>query len=226
MSLLDEERPVNPTRHFIKVKNGALSYYDKEIGEDVAVATPLRFVVLDTLSTVRGWSIEDDTAYWSNEVRAISRDPLVVRTGNGIKASGLWKDIKDELKSDGAKYYSSIYIAAKGKNGLEIQNLSLKGAAVNAWIEFAKKANLKKNAVILSSWEEQGKAIKYKVPVFQAVEMDKKEYDEAVALAKELKEYHNQYFSFTSNVESDKVQDEVVEAFDDDEPVDLSSIPF
>ncbi len=58
MSLLGEDRPTNPAQHFIQVKNGALSYYDKEAGEDVKVSTPLRFVVLDTLATVKGWPVQ------------------------------------------------------------------------------------------------------------------------------------------------------------------------
>lgn len=226
MSLLGEDRPTNPAQHFIQVKNGALSYYDKEQGEDVAVSTPLRFVVLDTLATVKGWSAEEETGMWSNEVKAVGKEVLTVRTRNGVVASGLWKDIKDEVKADGGKYYSSIYIAAKGKDGLTIQNLSLKGSAVNAWIEFAKANDLRKKAVILADWKEEGKAVKYKVPVFEAVEMEDGERDEAVSLATDLKEYHDQYFSYNPDQHNEANQDTVVDDVDTDEPINLDDIPF
>jgi hypothetical protein len=229
MSLLDDDRPTNPAKHFIQVKNGALSYYDKEEGKDVEVPTPLRFVVLDTLSTVKGWSAEQETGIWSNEVKSVGKEVLNVRTRNGIIASGLWKDIKDELKADGAKYHASIYIAAKGRDGLEIQNLSLKGSAVNAWIEFAKKHDLRQNAVVLADWEQMGKAVKYKVPVFEAVPMEDGERDEAVDLATTLKEYHDQYFSYNPDAHNEsqvKQKDVVVEDIDEDEPINLDDIPF
>jgi hypothetical protein len=183
---------------------------------------------LDTLSTVKGWSAEEETGYWSNEVKSVGQEVLNVRTKNGLKASGLWKDIKDELKADGAKYHASIYIAAKGRNGLEIQNLSLKGAAVNAWIEFAKKNDLRQNAVVLTEWKQEGKAIKYKVPVFEAVPMEEGEKDEAVELATTLKEYHDQYFSYNPDAhnEAQAVHKDVVVEDIGDEPINLEDIPF
>ena len=228
MSLLGEDRPTNPAQHFIQVKNGALSYYDKEAGEDVNVPTPLRFVVLDTLATIKGWHAEEETGIWSNEVKSVGKEILNVRTRNGLVASGVWKDIKDEVKAEGGKYYSSIYIATKGKSGQEIHNLALKGSAVNAWIEFANANDLRKNAVVLTDWVEEGKnkAVKYMVPVFEAVPMEDGEYDEAVELATNLKEYHDHYFSYNPNEHNEVDRDTVVTEVDEDEPIDLSDIPF
>lgn len=227
MSLLDDDRPQNPTKHFIQMKNGELSYYDKELGENVTVPTPLKFVVLDTLATVKGWSGGEDTGIWSNEVKKVGEQELNVRTKNGLIASGLWKDIKDQVVADGGKFHSAVYVAAQGRDGLEIQCLTMKGAALNAWIEFTKKNNIKQNAITLSDWETQGKAVKYKVPVFTAEPLDEAEKEEAVVLAKELRAYHDQYFANRDQHNAEQVTNKDVVIDDiDDEPIDLSEIPF
>ncbi len=78
MGLLDEDRPTNPAKHFINVKSGGLSYYDKEEGQDVSVPTPFEFVVLDQCATVKGWSGSEDTGMWSNEVKKVGKEVLNV----------------------------------------------------------------------------------------------------------------------------------------------------
>lgn len=228
MSLLDDSRPQNPAAHFINITGGELKYYDKESGENIKVPTPFKFIVLDQLATVKGWSVSEDTGIWSNEVKAVGKETLNVRTKNGLKSSGIWRDIKDEVKTDGGKFVASVYVAAKGRDGLETQVLLLKGAALNAWIEFTKKTDVRKNKIVLSEWKEEGKAVKYKVPVFTAVDMEDGELEEAKALAEELREYHSQYFSYNPDKHNeDAVQkDVVVEDIDEDEPINLDDIPF
>jgi hypothetical protein len=228
MGLLDENRPTNPAKHFINIKNGGLSYYSKEEGQDVSVATPFEFIVLDQLATVKGWSGSEDTGIWSNEVQKVGSQQLNVRTQNGVKASGLWKDIKDEVKADGGNFYAVVYLAAKGRESLETQALLLKGAALNAWVEFTKKTNLKTNKVILSDWLEAKKgSIKYKVPVFTAVAMTDSELAEAKTLAVELRAYHTEYFSYNPDKHNEETsnQKDVVTG-DEDTSIDLSDIPF
>lgn len=228
MSLLDDDRPTNPAKYFMKVKNGALSYYDKESGENVEVPTPLRFIVLEQFGTIKGWSDQDESGYWSNEVKRIGSDTVNVRTKAGLKASGIWKEIKGDVGISGSKYHSSIYIATQGREGLEIQNLALTGAALNAWIEFTKNTNLKQNAVVLSEWADAKKgSVKYKVPVFTAELMEDTEKDEALKLAKELRAYHDEYFSYTPaahNEPATENKDIVVE--DVDEPINLDTLPL
>lgn len=230
MSLLDDDRPTNPAKHFIKVKSGALSYYDKESGENVEVPTPLKFVVLDQFGTIKGWSDQDESGYWSNEVKRIGSDTVNVRTKAGLKESGIWKEIKGSIGIAGSKYYSSIYIAAQGRDGMEIQNLSLTGAALNAWIEFTKTTNLKTHSVTLAEWADGKKgSVKYKIPVFTAEPMEDGEKDEAVELAKELRTYHNEYFSYAPKEDDEATPshtDDVVIEDIGDEPINLDDIPF
>ena len=230
MSLLDD-RPTNPATHFIKVKSGALSYYDKESQENVEVPTPLEFIVLDQFATVKGWSDQDESGYWSNEVKSVGKDTLNVRTNKGLKESGLWRDIKGSVGIAGAKYYASIYIAAQGRDGLEIQNLSLTGAALNSWIEFTKKNDVRKCKVTLAEWKDEKKgSVKYKTPVFVASVMEDAERDEAIELAKTLRAYHNEYFSYTPDeaqvANTATKKDDVVIEDIGDEPINLDEIPF
>lgn len=231
MSLLDD-RPTNPAKHFLKVKSGTLSYYDKEAGEDVQVPTPLKFVVLDQFATIKGWSDQDNSGYWSNEVKQVGKDILNVRTKSGLKESGIWKDIKGSPGVAGAKYHASIYIAAKGRDGMEIQNLALAGAALNVWIDFTRKNDVRKNTVTLTEWKDEKKgSVKYKVPVFVSTPMEDGERDEAIELAKELRTYHNEYFSYTPDEEGHTVsvgaqKDVVIEDIDEEEPINMNDIPF
>lgn len=228
MSLLDD-RPTNPAKHFLKVKSGKVSYYDKESAENVEVTVPFEFIVLDQLATIKGWSDQDESGYWSNEVKSVGKDVLNVRTKAGPKASGIWREIKGDVAIAGAKYHSSIYVAAKGRDGLEIQNLSLTGAALNAWIEFTQKTNLKTNKIVLSGWSDGKKgSVSYKIPVFEAVALEDGELEEAKERARELKVYHEEYFSFNpdSRNEAQAVQKDVVIDDIDDEPINLDDIPF
>ncbi len=227
---LSQERPTNPARRFLKAKSGAVSYYDKESGENVAVPTPFEFIVLDQLATIKGWSDADESGYWSNEVRRVGQDTLTVRTKSGIKESGIWRDIKGKSSVAGAKYNSSIYVAHKSKDGMVIANLALTGAALNAWIEFTQKNKVNKVKVILSGWSDAKKgSVSYKVPVFDAVPMSDEEKTEAVALDKELQEYFNEYFNYVPDEEVHTSSPGVVDADDteeDDQPINLDDIPF
>lgn len=229
MSLSDQSKSSNPAKRFLEIKSGKVQFYDKEEGQNVEVATPFEFTVLDTLATVKGWSDADDSGFWSNEVRSVGKDPLTVRTKHGAKASGIWKEIKTLPELAGAKYFSSIYIAANGRDGLEINNLRLSGAALKAWIAFAGTTDLRKNKVVLSGWSDEKKgAVKYQAPIFEAVPFKGDEKDQAIVLDQELKEYLTEYFSYVPDAEqapANNSKDVVLDDIDDD-PIDLSEIPF
>lgn len=229
MSLSQNDRPTNPALRFLKLKSGAVSFYDKESQENVNVPTPLEFIVLDQLATVKGWSDQDESSYWSNEVRSVGHDILNVRTKAGLKEAGLWRDIKGKPSVAGAKYHSSVYIATKGKDGLEINNLALTGAGLNAWIEFTQKNKVSTNKVILSGWSDAKKgSVSYKVPVFEAVPMGNAEKEEAILLDQELQVYLAEYLAYKPQEDEaypNAKKDVVIEDIDD-EPINLDDIPF
>lgn len=223
---LSQERPTNPSKTFLKIKSGSVVYYDKDAQMNVPVPTPLEFIVLDQLATIRGWCDADESGYWSNEVRSAGRDVVTVRTSKGVKESGIWRDIKNSSSLSGAKYNASLYIAHKHGSGMAISNLALAGAALNSWIEFTQKNKIRKAKVILSDWQDAKKgAVSYKVPVFEVAEMTEDEKEQAVELDKELQTYLNEYFSYVPEeltVGSRRVEEDDEE----EEPINLADIPF
>ena len=222
-----EERPTNPAKHFLNFKGGKVVYYDRESQENVTVQEPIEFIVLDQLATVKGYNTQEGTGFWANEVRRVGEDTLTVRTKNGMKGSGIWRDIKDSPELKGAKYTTSAYVAIKGRNGLEINNLSINGAALGQWIEFTKAHKINQVKVVLDKWED-GKvgSVNFKKPIFEATEISDAEKEEATKLDKELQTYLAQYFNYVP--EPAHEQEEVVDVkdFDDDQPISLDDIPF
>src|SRR5258706_10114241 len=89
----------NPSLRFYRWDGeyGGFTYFDKNIGEGgvrVKIELPFTFMVLDALSTIKGFSDAEQSGYWSNEVRDIKRDILTVRTKAGIQAKGTYDEIK------------------------------------------------------------------------------------------------------------------------------------
>lgn len=145
----------NPSTQFLewKSKDKCFSYYDKEGMLNVNIALPLKFVVLEELSTIKGWSDSNASGIYSNEVKFLSTQELTVKPfkGNPI-AKGLYSEIKDVVKMAGGHYVKSVYIMLE--NG-KLANIQLKGSAVQAWGEFT-KANRNK---LTTNWTVIDKAI-------------------------------------------------------------------
>lgn len=231
MSLSTQDRPTNPAKFFMKVKGGAVSYYDKEKGENVNVPVPLEFVVLDQLATVKGWSDADNSGFWSNEVKSAGTDALTVRTSSGVKATGIWKDIKNEPSVAGAKFNASVYIAHKSGKGLVISNIAFERSSLNAWIEFiqANKGVMKgKNKVVLSGFDDAKKgAVNYQTPHFEISDITDDELEVAKDLDKELQGYLGEYLNYKPKDEPvTPVEDDVVIEDLGGDPINLDDIPF
>ncbi len=77
----DRNVNVNPAVKFFQWggSEGNVKYYDKEKKENVIIDLPFKFIKLDTLSTVTGFSDSDGSGYWSNEVRSLKMEPFVVK---------------------------------------------------------------------------------------------------------------------------------------------------
>jgi hypothetical protein len=129
----------NPATKFLDWKSNdkCFEYYDKEKGEKVSLHLPVRFVVLEELHTVSGWNDATSSGIYSNEVKFISKETMVVKPfkGNEI-ARGLYKDIKDKITSAGGRYNKSIYVMLEDGT---LANIKLKRAAVQKWGEFTQK---------------------------------------------------------------------------------------
>lgn len=226
MSLFDEQL-VNPAKRRLELKEGKVTYYDKEAQENVEVDTPLEFAVLDTLATVTGWSDEDTSGFWSNEVRSVGKDTLNIRTSKGAKGSGIWSEIKGQPSLVGAKYATVVYLAHETESGIEIAKMSMSGAALNAWIEFTQKNNIKGNKVILSGFTEEKKGrVEYFMPVFEAKPFAEGEKENYRASHESLQEYLNGYLAARPAEDKGDQPSDVAPEDIDDGPIDLSGIPF
>jgi len=219
----------NPAKHFFKWSGskGKLVYYDKENKQEVEVKLPFTFMVLDQLATITGFCESDASQYWSNEVRSVAKEEFTVRTSNGTKQSGLYKDLAD-VRSKGAKYAKSVYIAYKEGGEYHIGNLKASGAALTAWIELSNNHVVTNGKITLTGAEEAKKgATTYFTPTFEWQNAEKDEDEAAIALDKELQVYLSQYLSaakFDRNQE-EVVEDVVIEEIGD-ELINLDDIPF
>lgn len=221
----------NPARKFYSWagSDGNLVYWDKDQEKEIKVTVPFEFMVLDQLSTITGWSDEDESRYWSNEVRDITNDELTVKTSKRTHAVAKYGDLT-EVRAKGAKYAKSVYIAFKDGNELVIGNFKVYGAALTAWIDFTKKTDVYKCAVVLkgkSDVQTKGKT-EYYLPVFEKKQVTPDTNEEAVRLDKELQDYLRAYFSLR-NVDEEtakhSLSDEVpVEVYDGAEPADETTI--
>lgn len=176
---------------------GKITWYDKEAQERKEQPMPLTFLVLDELTTIGGFSDADKSSYWSNEVRDLKNDILVVRTSAGIKARGTYAQLED-VKSKGAKFAQSVYIAFKDDSGeLVIGNFKIMGAALTAWIEFKKKYDVYKCAVALERADGPHKkgTTRYFVPVFEGRNVTPETDAAAGELDKELQSYLKTYMT-------------------------------
>lgn len=159
----------NPATKFIDWKSNdkQFSYYDKENKVQVPIPLPFKFLALDEMHTVKGWSDSCQSAIFSNEVKFISKEIMTVKPfkGNEI-AKGLYSEIKEKVKVAGAHYVKSIYIMLEDGS---LANLQLKGASCQSWGDFTKKnrSRLPDEWVTVSKFVEGKKgAVKYYTPEF------------------------------------------------------------
>jgi hypothetical protein len=160
----------NPAARFYQWSGsrGALEHYDKELGQNIPVKLPFKFIVLDELHTITGYSDADQSGYWSNEVRRTT-DDLTVRTKRGVKYVGPYKDSKGikQVPSD-SKYAKSVYIAQKLGDEWVLANLKLSGVALTAWIDLNGKHKTEGNITALVGSTEGSKgATKFQIPTFE-----------------------------------------------------------
>lgn len=248
----------NPATRFMQWRGGLdgggrITYYDKENEEEVDVKLPFGFTVLDELNTITGFSEKDHSGFWSNEVRNLMTDELVVKTKSGTVARGLYGKISEAIKGKGAKYAKSVYVAFKDEDGeLIIGNLKISGAALTAWIEFQKRYDVTKVGVLITATPKKAKkgSNTYLVPVFEPLELSDSTVKAVTELDHELQNYLGTYFSRkpeddTAVEEIDdepEIEDADVEVTeegpkktskpakkpkeDDDEKIDISNVPF
>jgi hypothetical protein len=188
---------------------GFIRWYNKDTKENVKAPEPFVFLLLDELSTVKGWHEPSESGIYANEVRDTRQEALTVRSFNGGElASGLYSEIREKIVAKGGHYVASLYIAYKAAPGdpLVIANLHLKGAAAGAWMDFKKAAPTKKtpdgkslrayfvDAVKIDGFEQQKKgATSFRVPKFALHPVSDATNQQAGALDAELQAFLADY---------------------------------
>ena len=186
----------NPATKWIEWNGskGHFYYYDKLEEKDVVLES-LVFLVLDKVGAITGWHEASSSGIFSNQVRNTRDEVFSVKAFNQQDplAEGVWASIKDMVKAKGGKFTANIYSAIKTEDGtLETVCIQFKGAALNAWTEFQKKAGENINTMAVKwSGNKEGKkgAIVYQMPEFSLVKVSDETNDEANKLYEELKVY-------------------------------------
>lgn len=192
----------NPAEIFIEWDGakGLPYYYDKTEKQNFELKLPLRFIVLDELSTIKGFNKNLKCGIYSNEIRNTTTDPLRVRTfKDGFKAQGFYQEIKSDIVAAGGKFARSIYIAMNHKGKMITANISLVGGAFSEWYDFTKnhKKAIYGNAIVINgSVEKMNGNVTYKVPSFEIKTIENPEtLTNAILKDKELQEYLELYLN-------------------------------
>ena len=195
---LSEPKLTNPVTKFITFKSekNKFVYWDKEQEKNIEVQMPIYFIVLDELTTIRGYHPVSGSGIYSNEIKYLGDEILNVKSfkGNLYNIVGKYSDIKDSIKANGGKYAKSIYAALiTGKNSIEMVNFNFSGSSVSEWIE--KKINTEQFGIrINETTQQQGKKDVYYVPVFNKLNFPEGELmQKAIEMDKKLQEYLRAY---------------------------------
>jgi len=236
----------NPATKFISWKSNdkCFSYYDKEIAEslkgesdevikekaNVKITLPFKFLALDELASVKGWSDSLGGNIVLNEVKYISKEVLTAKcfhkNPKGEKTSteiakGIYRDIKEKVNSAGAKYHKSVYVMLEDGS---LANIQMKGAVVQKWGEFTQKtkSRLSDEWVVVEKHEDGKKgAVKFTTPAFKFFKsLNDSESEMADECFDVLEAFMKTYLAKSEPV-ADEVDNEV-----DDERGDIGDLEF
>lgn len=188
----------NPAKHFFQWggKAGHLVWWNKEEKREVEVKLPFKFIVLDQLATITGYSKSDESGIWANEVRNVGKDELFVRTKKGPLEAGLYQGLSTTIKR-GGKYAKSIYIAHKGEGGVwVIGNLKAVGSSLSSWIEYTKRYNAETGVTTMARGEiQEAPTGQFYPPTYTWEKWTDDDYQAALKLDRELQIYLSNYLS-------------------------------
>ena len=208
---LSNPKAENPVTKWIEFKGstGKFQYWDKATESNIELPlNKIGFIVLDELNTISGYHSSAEAGIYSNEISDLSHETLTVKVfKTNIQITGLYKDIKDNIKAIGGKFTKSVYAALiTGKDSLELVNFKMSGSGFGGWLD--KHINLLKQGVKVTGLKDGEKgATKFKIPVFEGFEMPENLRLKAVDMDKELQEYLKQYKS--KQIETAEVVNEV-----------------
>ena len=201
---------------------GNFKYYDTVAKERKYLTdSEFSFVVLDQLSNVSGW-VKDVGGCRATETHNLTANPIRVQSWKDGKPTlikeGMYKDIKESLKSMGIKYRKIVYamtVASDDFGAGEIIKLDLGGCAMSEWIEADVKDG---KQVSLGQAEEVqlNKMVSYNKPSFGVTTPETDILSEAEAADKELQAYFDGKKAVVAMPKQDDL--DVSEEYEDDVP--------
>jgi len=206
-------RVQNPATKFIEFKGskGKFFFWDKEKEQQIEISMPFYFVVLDELSTIKGFNEKNNCGIYSNEIRSLKDDILNVKSfESGIKIVGKYQDIKDSAFREGGKFCKSIYaMLITGKDKYELVNFQLHGSAFSGWMD--KKFNAEQYACGVKECKEEKKGTNsYLVPVFEKFKLTTEINNLAIEMDKKLQVYLANYLN-------QKIEEEATEVVEQED---------
>jgi hypothetical protein len=198
--------PSPVTRWFeIEGAEGGIRYYDKVAEKVVTVGKKFAFILLSRMATVKGWHEASKSGIYSNEVSDTKAERLCIKAHKGGElAEGFYSEIRDRIVAVGGYYTANLYCAYKDGEGdkarLKLGCLQLKGASLNAWVDFERenRNEIWKQAVQITGWTQEKKGkIEFAIPSFKLMKITKESDDEAGIIQEALKVYHAEYFKRT-----------------------------
>ena len=190
----------NPAVRFYEWKGskGVFQYYDKENKINVEAPKNFAFIVLDELSTIKGFNQQTQLSLYSNEVRNLKTQKLIVKYHKGNELiEGYYNDIKEFIKGKGGKFCKSVYIAIKEGKELQIANIQFVGSGFDGWMRFLEKSKNELYTGIVEltgSVQEKNGATIYQVPTFAMRPIAPATDQAAGTLQKQLETYLEEYF--------------------------------
>ncbi len=242
---------VSPVKQYLQwnSQDGVIEYWDKEKQANVPFPK-MKFIVLDTFNTVRGFQPaakgeKKGKPIRGTEVRRVD-EPITVYIAGTKYTSDTWANLKS---IPGIKYAISMYLGFIKKDGtMDIMNMVLSGGAVGAWIAFTKgqgdyegkgTVDTYKSGISItgkSAVKTQG-AAKWVEPLFGTWDIDDAKAAEATALDEILQAYFDKRQSSdgtdapkkqtpAANVQNNDDDDGEVEDDEEADAEDLDDLPF
>lgn len=207
MSLSNPRGAESPVKTYFRIKAnaGQVINWSKAENKEIVHDLPFRFIVLDTLNTIGGYSDAHRSGIWANEVRT-NNDVLRVRTKDGLLIQGTYNETKDRLRGLGGKFANSVYIAYKDGDQWALGNLNLVGAALSAWFDYKQNVRIDSDpgVAIAGFAAKQKGATNYFAPTFERLQVS----DDSLAAAVELDKTLQAYLSESLKLRADAIEQE------------------
>lgn len=159
------------------------------------------FLLLDHLSTVKGYNKKAKSGIYANEVRDTREEVFVVKFFDGDTiATGTWQSIKEKVSYAKGKFAASCYIAYKDGDELKIGNIMFSGCSLGPWFDFYKNNRKEVDAqsvVIHAGKKDTSGSVDFVPPKFSIKKISEDTDAKAKLLDEELQLFLKAYFSRT-----------------------------